>query len=157
MTESSTTPVDARREQTPLRRFYSRNGRAVNSAMAFVCVWLFFASQNWGLFLNPGFYGSYLFSVPPSIILVTALVFVVTAGEIDLSFPAVIGAGGSIFMTLLIWGMPTLPAALLTLVPGGAGCRDRGHLGLRQDIVAGGDTGPVVFHRGYRQLSGARP
>ena len=118
MTDKSITPVDARREQAPLRRFYSRNGRAVNSAMAFVCVWLFFASQNWGLFLNPGFYGSYLFSVPPSIILVTALVFVVTAGEIDLSFPAVIGAGGGMFMTLLIWGMPILPAALMTLVLG---------------------------------------
>ena len=119
MTVRSPAPVDARRGQTSLRRFYTRNGRAVNSAMAFVCVWLFFASQNWGLFLNPGLYGSYLFSVPPSIIMVTALVFVVTAGEIDLSFPAVIGAGGGIFMTLLIWGMPILPAAVLTLVLGG--------------------------------------
>ena len=119
MTVRSPAPVDARRGQTSLRRFYTRNGRAVNSAMAFVCVWLFFASQNWGLFLNPGLYGSYLFSVSPSIIMVTALVFVVTAGEIDLSFPAVIGAGGGIFMTLLIWGMPILPAAVLTLVLGG--------------------------------------
>ena len=118
-TPAPATPVDTRREQTPLRRFYSRNGRAVNSAMALVCVWVFFASQNWGLFLNPGFYGAFLFSVPPSIIMVTALVFVVTAGEIDLSFPAVIGAGGGIFMTLLIWGMPIMPAALCTLILGG--------------------------------------
>ena len=118
MTKNSNFPIDNRREPTPLRRFYARNGRAVNAALALVCVWLFFASRNWGLFLNPGFYGSYLFSVPPSIILVTSLVFVVTAGEIDLSFPAVIGAGGGIFMTLLIWGLPIMPAALVTLAVG---------------------------------------
>lgn len=35
--------------------------------------------------------------MPPSIILVTALVFVITAGEIDLAFPAIIGAGGAGF------------------------------------------------------------
>ncbi len=115
-----TTPVDNRREQSALVRFYGRNGRAINSALAFVCVWLFFASQNWALFMNPGFYGSYLFSVPPSIILATALVFVITAGEIDLSFPAVIGAGGGIFMTLLIWGVPVMVAAVITMALGAA-------------------------------------
>ena len=110
--------IDNRREQSSFRRFYGQNGRAVNSFLAFLAVWLFFASQNWGLFLNPGFYGAYLFSIPPSIIIVTAMVFVVTAGEIDLAFPAVIGAGGGVFMTLLIWGLPVIPAALLTLVVG---------------------------------------
>jgi len=113
--------VDTRTEQTAFRRFYARNGRATNSALAFICVWLFFASQNWALFLNPGFYGSYLFSIPPSIILVTALVFVITAGEIDLSFPAVIGAGGGIFMTLLIAGLPVMVAAAVTLLLGPEG------------------------------------
>ena len=112
--------IDNRREQSSLRRFYGRNGRAVNSCLAFVAVWLFFASQNWGLFLNPGFYGAYLFSIPPSIIMVTAMVFVITAGEIDLAFPAVIGAGGGVFMTLLIWGLPIIPAALITLIIGAA-------------------------------------
>jgi simple sugar transport system permease protein len=56
--------------------------------------------------------------VPPSIILATALVFVITAGEIDLSFPAVIGAGGGIFMTLLIWGLPVMLAAVITMALG---------------------------------------
>jgi ribose/xylose/arabinose/galactoside ABC-type transport system permease subunit len=116
--KATAAPIDTRREQSPLRRFYGRNGRAVNAGLAFVCVWLFFASQNWALFMNPGFYGSYLFSVPPSIILATALVFVITAGEIDLSFPAIIGAGGGIFMTLIIWGLPVMPAALVTLALG---------------------------------------
>lgn len=122
MTDATTrtTPIDSRREQGALRRFYGTNGRAINSAIAFVAVWLFFASQNWMLFTNPGFYGSFLFSVPPSIILATALVFVITAGEIDLSFPAVIGAGGGLFMTFLIWGLPVIPAAIITLVLGAA-------------------------------------
>ena len=117
-TASSAAPIDTRREQSAFRRFYGTNGRAINSAIAFVAVWLFFASQNWMLFTNPGFYGSFLFSVPPSIILATALVFVITAGEIDLSFPAVIGAGGGIFMTLLIWGLPVMLAAVITMALG---------------------------------------
>ena len=112
--------IDSRKGQSPFRRFYARNGRAVNSLISFLAVWLFFASQNWMLFLTPGFYGAYLFSIPPSIIMVTAMVFVITAGEIDLAFPAVIGAGGGVFMTLLIWGVPILPAALLTLLVGAA-------------------------------------
>jgi simple sugar transport system permease protein len=120
MTETATSaaPIDTRREQSAFRRFYGANGRAINSAIAFVAVWAFFASQNWMLFTNPGFYGSFLFSVPPSIILATALVFVITAGEIDLSFPAVIGAGGGIFMTLLIWGLPVMLAAVITMALG---------------------------------------
>ena len=120
MTDTAAKPaiIDNRREQSPLRRFYARNGRAVNSFVAFVAVWLFFASQNWALFLIPGFYGSYLFSIPPSIILVTALVFVITAGEIDLAFPSIIGAGGGVFMSLLIWGLPVIPAAFVTLLAG---------------------------------------
>ncbi len=112
--------IDNRPGQSPFRRFYGRNGRAVNSFLALVAVWLLFASQNWGLFLNPGFYGAYLFSIPSSIIMVTAMVFVITAGEIDLAFPAVIGAGGGVFMMLLIWGLPIMPAVLLTLVIGAA-------------------------------------
>jgi len=118
-TQAKPAAVDTRAGQSALRRFYTWNGRAINSALAFACVWLFFASQNWMLFTNPGFYGSFLFSVPPSIILATALVFVVTAGEIDLSFPAVIGAGGGLFMTFLIWGIPIIPAAILTVFLGG--------------------------------------
>ena len=113
-------PIDRRRNSGPLRLFYSRNGRAVNSFIAFICVWTFFALNNPKLFMTPAYYGSYLFSIPPVIILVTALVFVVVVGEIDLSFPAVIGAAGGVFMTLLILGLPVLLAALVTLVIGAA-------------------------------------
>lgn len=111
-------PIDTRKGQSPFRRFYSRNGRAVNSAIAFVAVWLFFAWHNPMLFTTPGYYGSYLFSVPPIIIMVTALVFVVVAGEIDLAFPAVIGAAGGVFMTLVLNEIPIIPAALITLLVG---------------------------------------
>lgn len=55
---TKTAIIDNRRGQSALRRFYVRNGRAVNSFATFVAVWLFFASQNWMLFLDPGFSGS---------------------------------------------------------------------------------------------------
>ena len=71
-TATRTPPIDSRSEQSAARSFYATNGRAINSAIAFFAVWAFFASWNWPLFTNPGLYGSYLFSVPPSIILATA-------------------------------------------------------------------------------------
>jgi simple sugar transport system permease protein len=113
-------PTDARRSQSPLRLFYRRNGRALNAFVTLLLVWGFFAANNLELFLIPGYYNAFLFSVPATIIMTTALVFVVVAGEIDLAFPSVMGASGGIFMTLILWGLPIIPAALATLLVGAA-------------------------------------
>jgi simple sugar transport system permease protein len=48
----------------------------------------------------------------------TALVFVIVSGELDLAFPSVMGAAGGLFMTLVISGVPILPAAALTMLGG---------------------------------------
>jgi simple sugar transport system permease protein len=48
----------------------------------------------------------------------TALVFVIVSGELDLAFPSVMGAAGGLFMTLVISGVPILPAAGLTMLGG---------------------------------------
>lgn len=111
---------DRRGAPSPWRLFYRRNGRALNAFLALLLVWGFFAVNNPTLFLIPGYYNAFLFSVPATIIMTTSLVFVVVCGEIDLAFPSVIGASGGVFMTLLLWDLPILPAALVTLLFGAA-------------------------------------
>jgi simple sugar transport system permease protein len=116
----STAAIDRRGAQSPWRMFYRRNGRALNAFLTFVLVWGFFAANNPTLFLIPGYYNAFLFSVPATIIMTTALVFVIVSGELDLAFPSVMGAAGGLFMTLVISGVPILPAAALTMLGGAA-------------------------------------
>ena len=117
---AQTAAVDKRGTPGFWRMFYRRNGRALNAFVTFVLVWAFFAANNPTLFLIPGYYNAFLFSVPATIIMTTALVFVIVSGELDLAFPSVIGAAGGLFMTLVISGVPILPAAALTMLGGAA-------------------------------------
>jgi ribose/xylose/arabinose/galactoside ABC-type transport system permease subunit len=110
--------VDKRGTQSPWRMYYRRNGRALNAFLTFLLVWGFFAFNNPTLFLIPGYYNAFLFSVPATIIMTTALVFVIVSGELDLAFPSVMGAAGGLFMTFVISGVPILPAAALTMLGG---------------------------------------
>lgn len=117
---AGTAPVDARGEQSSWRLFYRRNGRALNAFVTFMLVWAFFASNNPTLFLIPGYYNAFLFSLPATIIITTALVFVIVSGEIDLALPSVMGASGGIFMSLVLPDIPILPAAAITMAGGAA-------------------------------------
>nr|WP_213394453.1 ABC transporter permease [Yoonia sp.] len=113
-----TVPVDERGEQSRWLLFYRRNGRALNAFLTFMLVWAFFASNNPTLFLIPGYYNAFLFSVPATIIITTALVFVIVSGELDLAFPSVMGASGGMFMSLVLLDIPILPAAAITMAGG---------------------------------------
>ena len=53
-----------------------------------------------GVFLAPQIYTTLLSTAPPLILLAIGLTFVIGAGEIDLSFPAVIAFSGFIFAVL---------------------------------------------------------
>ena len=99
--------------------FYKRNGRAFNALITLVIVWSFFAVNNPALFLNPIFYGAFLFSVPATVFLTTALVFVIVSGELDLAFPSVVGAAGGVFMYMVTGGLPVMLSFALTLCFGG--------------------------------------
>jgi simple sugar transport system permease protein len=52
------------------------------------------------VFLAPNIYVTFLSSAPPLILLAVGLTFVIGAGEIDLSFPAVISFSGFVFAVL---------------------------------------------------------
>jgi simple sugar transport system permease protein len=115
-----TVTVDTRKDAPAWLRAYRQNGRAINAAIAFLLVWLFFAASNPTLFLIPAYYNAFLYSVPAAIIMTTALVFVIVAGELDLAFPSVIGASGGLFVSLCLAGFGVIPSALVTLAFGAA-------------------------------------
>ena len=60
------------------------------------------------VFLNWGIWASFLETVPPVLIVALGLTLVITAGEIDLSFPAVIALSGFAFS----WAYRTFDPAL---------------------------------------------
>ncbi|MCC5973595.1 MAG: ABC transporter permease [Rubellimicrobium sp.] len=117
---TATSAIDKRGDQSAWILFYRRNGRALNAFITFLLVWGFFAFNNPTLFLIPGYYNAFLFSVPATIIITTALVFVIVSGEIDLAFPSVMGAGGGLFMYMVLYGVPVLVAAAITMALGAA-------------------------------------
>ncbi len=113
--EADASFVDERKEQSAWFRFYRRNGRALNAFITLVLVWAFFAVNNPALFLNPVYYGAFLFAVPATVFLTTALVFVIVSGELDLAFPSVVGASGGIFMYMVMHGFPVVGSFLATM------------------------------------------
>jgi simple sugar transport system permease protein len=52
------------------------------------------------VFLSPYIYTTFLSTLPPLVLLATGLTFVIGAGEIDLSFPAIISFSGYVFAVL---------------------------------------------------------
>ena len=71
------------------------------------------------VFLHWPIYNSFLVTIPPMLVLSLGLTMVIAAGEIDLSFPAVIALSGFLFAWCTReWGMPWL--GLFAAVAGGA-------------------------------------
>ena len=79
------------RPVSPLSKFIRGNRRPISALVLFVVLISCFTAANPRLFTNPLIYNAVFVSLPISIILVVPLVFIVTAGEIDLSFPSVVG------------------------------------------------------------------
>jgi simple sugar transport system permease protein len=79
------------RSNSPLAKFIRGNRRPISALVFFVVLIACFTAANPRLFTNPQIYNAVFVSLPISIILVVPLVFIVTAGEIDLSFPSVVG------------------------------------------------------------------
>lgn len=68
--------------------------------IVFVCLLGTFMYTAPGVFTQPFIYTTFLSTLPPLILLAMGLTFVLGAGEIDLSFPAVIGFAGFVFAVL---------------------------------------------------------
>src|SRR6476620_2706563 len=81
----------------PLRKFLFSNRAAFGSLVVFVVMLLIFFVANPRVFSSWGLYAAVLTTLPVALFMVAPLVLVVTSGEIDLSFPAVMGFSSLVF------------------------------------------------------------
>ena len=90
-------PKVTRESDGPLRKFLDVNRASVGTLAVFVVMIAIFAAANPTVFLHWPIYSSVLVTLPVALCLVVPLVFIVTVGEIDLSFPATMGFSAWIF------------------------------------------------------------
>ena len=95
-TEATAAPVK-RPPDTALRQFLDSNRAALGTLAVFIVMISGFAIASPRVFLHWPIYSSVLVTLPVALCLVVPLVFVVTVGEIDLSFPATMGFSAWIF------------------------------------------------------------
>jgi ribose/xylose/arabinose/galactoside ABC-type transport system permease subunit len=114
------TAVVMRPEDGRLRLFLSRNRAAVGTFVVFILMMAVFMIASPAVFLSWPIYGAVLVTLPVALVLVVPLVFVVTVGEIDLSFPATMGMSAWIFALLIKAGIPLLVAIAGALATGAA-------------------------------------
>jgi ribose/xylose/arabinose/galactoside ABC-type transport system permease subunit len=84
-------------DQSRLRRFVMANRPALGSLLVFVLMIAVFFVGNPAVFSQWSIYRAVLIGLPVVLFVVVPLVYVVTVGEIDLSFPATIGMSGWAF------------------------------------------------------------
>jgi len=96
-----------------------RRHREFASALGFMLfMFVVFAIASPGVFLKPQIYSAIFVSVPISMILAISLVFVIVAGEIDLSFPSLVGVTAMVFTIVVTAGGNPWLALVLALVAG---------------------------------------
>lgn len=104
-------------DESRFRRFLRNNRPALGSLLVFLLmIGIFFAARP-EVFSSWNMYRAVLIGLPVVIFVVVPLVFVVTVGEIDLSFPATIGMTGWVFALVVQAGYDPflgLIAAILT-------------------------------------------
>jgi ribose/xylose/arabinose/galactoside ABC-type transport system permease subunit len=83
--------------ERPLRRFVLANRAWLGTLAVFIVMMGVFTIANPRVFSSWGLYASVLTTLPVALFLTVPLVYIVTAAEIDLSFPATMGFAGWIF------------------------------------------------------------
>ncbi|GLS22526.1 ribose ABC transporter permease [Labrys miyagiensis] len=110
--------VVVRPPESALRRFLTRNRAAMGTFVVFAVMILIFMIASPRVFLSWTIYSSVLVTLPVALALVVPLVFVVTVGEIDLSFPSTMGFSAWMFALLIKASFPALIAIAAAIVTG---------------------------------------
>jgi ribose/xylose/arabinose/galactoside ABC-type transport system permease subunit len=124
MTEAAKTPVEASDAAEaahpldhPVRGFVAANRASLGTLAVLVVMMAIFIAASPKVFLEWNIYRSVLTTLPVALFLVVPLVFVVVAGEIDLSFPATMGFSAWMFALVVQAGFSPylgLAAAIAT-------------------------------------------
>jgi ribose/xylose/arabinose/galactoside ABC-type transport system permease subunit len=105
--------------ERPLRKALIANRAALGSLVVFLAMLLIFFVANPRVFSNWGLYTAVLTVLPVALFMTVPLVFVVTSGEIDLSFPAVMGFASLAFAVVVQAGFDPFLGIAAALVVGG--------------------------------------
>ena len=100
------------------RRFLIANRAALGSLAVFVLMLLFFFIANPRVFSTWNLYISVMTTLPVALFMTAPLVFVVTAGEIDLSFPSVFGFASLAFAVVVQAGYDPFLGIVAALLVG---------------------------------------
>jgi ribose/xylose/arabinose/galactoside ABC-type transport system permease subunit len=104
--------------ERPLRRFVLDNRAALGSLVVFIVMMAVFLAANPRVFSTWNLYSSVLTTLPVAIFMTVPLVFVVTAGEIDLSFPATMGLASWAFALVVQAGYDPFLGMLVGIATG---------------------------------------
>jgi simple sugar transport system permease protein len=111
-----------RSELHPRERWPGRvviaNRAALGSLAVFVIMLLIFFVANPRVFSTWGLYTSVMTTLPVAVFMVVPLVFVVTAGEIDLSFPAIFGFASLAFAVVVQAGFDPFLGIIAAVIVG---------------------------------------
>ena len=108
--------------ERPARKFFFANRAALGSLAVFIVMLGLFFMGRPSVFSNWGLYVAVLTVLPVALFMTAPLVFVVTSGEIDLSFPAVMGFASLAFAVVVQAGYdPFLGIAAALVVGAGLG------------------------------------
>ena len=110
-------PVE-RPPESAVRRFFDVNRAAVGAFVVFGVMISIFMAASPTVFLHWPIYNSVLVTLPVALCLVVPLVFVVTVGEIDLSFPATMGFSAWIFALVAHFGASPFLGIVAALATG---------------------------------------
>lgn len=105
-------------DQSKFRRFLMTNRPAIGSFLVFVLMITIFLVSRPEVFSSWNIYRAVLIGLPVVIFCVVPLVFVVTVGEIDLSFPATIGMSGWVFALVVQAGYDPMLGFAAAIVTG---------------------------------------
>ena len=98
---AETQPATFQPTGSAFKRFVMRNRAGLGSLAVFLVMMAVFLVANPRVFLTWSLYSSVLTTLPVALFMVAPLVFIVTVGEIDLSFPATMGFAGLAFAWLV--------------------------------------------------------
>jgi ribose/xylose/arabinose/galactoside ABC-type transport system permease subunit len=112
------TPASQHPSERPVRKFFFANRAALGSLAVFVVMLSLFFIANPRVFSNWGLYAAVLTVLPVALFMTSPLVFVVTSGEIDLSFPAVMGFSSLAFAVVVQAGYDPFLGIAAALIVG---------------------------------------
>jgi len=110
----------AREDARALVKWARNNRRAITSTLFLIVMLIGFTLANPEVFSQFKTYRSVMIALPVSIFLVVPLVFVVTAGEIDLSFPSIVGLASYAFVSIVDQGGEPVLGIAVAIVVGAA-------------------------------------